>query len=108
GAGVTERDDEAAEGKRQAKEARRQAAQLHFEQAHAKCVQEDAGVGLLWLARSLQEARRLEAPEVEESVRAHLAAWSRHVPPLRGILQHQGPVLSAAFSPDGTAVLTGS
>src|SRR5262249_55937376 len=72
-AALIDRDREAAETRRQAKEARRQAAQLHFEQAYAKCVQEDAGVGLIWLARSLREARRLEASEVEESVRAHLA-----------------------------------
>jgi eukaryotic-like serine/threonine-protein kinase len=105
---LTDRDREAAEARRQTKEARRQAAQLHFEQAHAKCVQEDAATGLIWLARSLREARRLEAPEVEESVRAHLAAWSRDIPALRGILQHQGQVVAVAFSPDGKTVVTGS
>ncbi|HEV3259344.1 MAG TPA: protein kinase [Gemmataceae bacterium] len=85
------------------------AANRAFEQAYTMCQYEDAGVGLLWLAQSLEAAQKAKAADVERSIRYHLGGWSRDLhPPLAAVLQHQGPVWAVAFSPDGKTVLTGS
>jgi WD40 repeat protein/tRNA A-37 threonylcarbamoyl transferase component Bud32 len=100
---------EAAEKDRQARGAKRRTAELLFEQAYAKCRQEDAARGLLWLAGALQETAELDAPEVEQSIRLHLGAWGRDLHPLRGVVQVKIPILAygrVAFSPNGKTILT--
>ncbi len=102
--------DELARGERDLrKQAEWQTVRTSFEQSHGRCLQEDGCRGLLFLARTLQEATKAEAPaNLDWSIRAHLAAWSRDVHPLRAILQHQGPIPAALFSPDGRMILTAS
>jgi WD40 repeat protein/serine/threonine protein kinase len=90
------------------KDAERKEARSSFEDSYGKCRPEEAGRGLLWLARSLQVAINNDAPDVEESVRVQLHGWSRYVHPLRAVLPHEDEVSALAFSPDGTTILTGS
>jgi hypothetical protein len=86
----------------------RDAALLHFEQSHAKCLAaETRPMGVAALGRSLQRATDAEAPELVQSIRAHLRAWSRELYPLRLQLAHPHWVLAAAVSPDGKTLLTG-
>jgi WD40 repeat protein len=84
-----------------------QAANRLLEQSYAKGIQEGGGRGMLWLARSLREAVRVGAPDLERSARTQLAAWRPHVHTLRLVLQHSGPVRALAFSRDGQAFLIG-
>jgi WD40 repeat protein/serine/threonine protein kinase len=90
----------------QRKKAQWQAATLLSEQSLARCAQEDGAHGMLWLARSLQESVRVEAPHLERSLRLQLAGWFPHLHPLKAILPHGGPVRAVAFSADGRLVLT--
>jgi WD40 repeat protein len=89
------------------REAERDAAKLHFEQAYAQCRSEDGRLGMLWLSDALLAANRAEATDLEQSIRLQLAGWHRSLHPLRAVLQHQKPITVLAFSPDGKVVLTG-
>jgi WD40 repeat protein len=97
------------EARRQARtalgETRRQEALLALERGLAQCERGEAGRGLLWLARALRLA-----PDdgLRRACRAQLAAWRGQVAALRAVLPHEGPVVAAAFSPDGKTILTGS
>lgn len=71
------------------------------------CDQGDIGTGMLWLARSLQTAPA-EAADLQWAIRVNLTGWSRQLHHLKAVLQHQGPVLAVAYSPDGQTVWTGS
>jgi predicted Ser/Thr protein kinase len=96
----------ASEESEQRKRVQRQFAWTHFEQSHARCVQEDASRGLPALVLSLRHAVEAEAPDLEEAVRAQLGGWSRGAHPLKHILRHGPAGVIAAFSPDGQTVLT--
>ncbi len=89
------------------KKAQHHAAVADFESSYAQ-LEQDHARGLLWLARSLRVAKDNNAPDVEWSIRAHLAGWGRDVHSLRAILQHKGPVVVARFSPDAKMILTAS
>ncbi len=102
-----ERDEAAAR-----KKAERQAADRLFEQSLAKCLPEDPRVGLLWLVRSLDEATKIGAPDLEQSCRRQLAAWSRNLHPPRFVLPSgiTTPVLNSpvvAYSSNGSTFLAG-
>jgi WD40 repeat protein len=90
----------------QRKQAEWERANLSFQQSHALCVHEDAGRGLVALAHSLRHATEAEAPDLEQSLRLHLAAWSQWVHPLKAVFSHKGYVSVVAFSPDGKKLLT--
>jgi WD40 repeat protein len=81
-----------------------------LERSYARGMQEGGSKGLLWLARSLREATRIEAPELEESIRTQLSAWTPHVHRLQRVLPPGGgsPVRAVAYSPDGKTFLTGA
>jgi WD40 repeat protein/serine/threonine protein kinase len=85
-----------------------QAANRLYEHSLARCLQEDAGRGVLWLTHSLREARRVAAPDLEDAVRLQLGAWESHLHILLAVCPHQGQVNAVAFSPDGKIFLTGS
>jgi WD40 repeat protein/serine/threonine protein kinase/cytochrome c-type biogenesis protein CcmH/NrfG len=104
---ATEKATLAASETEERKKAQLQYARADFESSYAQ-LEQDHARGLLWLARSLRVAKENNAPEVEWSIRAHLAGWGRNVHPLRAILQHKGPVVVARFSPDAKMILTAS
>jgi WD40 repeat protein len=106
----------AEEAQRQAQEQQRQAdarrresellsTRLLMEQGLALCEQGEYGRGLLWLVRGLESAPD-DAPELRRSLRTLLGGWSTQLHPLKAALLHRGAVFSAAFSPDGKALLT--
>jgi WD40 repeat protein/predicted Ser/Thr protein kinase len=97
-----------AEVAKQAEEAQRRKAEdllvrFYLSQGQMACEQGDIGRGMLWLARTLREAR---GEDLRRAVRADLAAWHERLHTLREQLPHPGAVRTAVFSPDGRTVLT--
>jgi WD40 repeat protein len=91
--------------------AERRLALQALEQGLTLCEQGHVRRGMLWLARSVEIASRLpggEAADVEQVARLNLAAWRPELAALSALFQHQGPVHSVAFSPDGKWILTAS
>src|SRR5262249_11912946 len=94
------------------KDSRRLSANLALERGLSLCEQGEAGRGLLWLARSLQEGPD-DAADLRGAARANRASWYRAVSPLRACLvpkgAMEGEVFSAmramCFSPDGKLIL---
>ncbi|HEV3260827.1 MAG TPA: protein kinase, partial [Gemmataceae bacterium] len=82
-------------------------AERDLDRGLALCEQGEAGVGMLWLARSLAEVPG-EDTALERTIRVNLSGWHTQIHPLHAIMLHQGQVWAVAFSPDGRAVLTGS
>ncbi|MCI0680991.1 MAG: protein kinase [Gemmataceae bacterium] len=83
-------------------QAERDAAQLRFQGAYHRCVQDGAPTGILWLADALAKTPE-DAADVERDIRVQLAAWSRSVYPLYAIGLDQKTL---AFSLDGRSLLT--
>jgi WD40 repeat protein/predicted Ser/Thr protein kinase len=95
---------------REAKQHRRYqelSARLLRDRALRDCEDGDVGRGLLWLARSLQLVPDDDL-ELRRAIRTNLAGWRGHVPPLLGLLGHEDQVITAAWSPDGSLILTAS
>ncbi len=88
--------------------AQRDAAGLFFEKAHAIAARDNPGLGVLWLAQSLQKAKAAQDPDLEETIRWHLGSWRDHLYPQRGVWQQCPWFRVAALSPDGKTVLTGN
>lgn len=82
---------------------------LRLEQAVRQC-DLDAGVGLLMLARVLQEAEAIDAPDLAMSTRLQLSAWGGAIHPLQCIVRHEaagaGGVQLVALSADGSIAYT--
>jgi hypothetical protein len=78
-----------------------------LEHALLHCEQRDVGIGLLWLVRGLELAARAEAADLQWAIRANLAGWLPRLRDFRATLPHEGRVLAAAYSPDGTTIPTG-
>jgi WD40 repeat protein len=89
-------------------QAQRESARRGYEQARLRCVQENGGAGLLALAASLEETIRIQAPDLEDTVRQELAHWGRFQHRLTAVLAHKELVGTTAFCPDGKLVLTTS
>jgi WD40 repeat protein/serine/threonine protein kinase len=87
---------EAAEADSERKKAQHDAAVADFERSYGQ-LEQDHARGLLWLARSLRVAKENNAPDVEWSIRALLAGWSRDVHPLRAVAQLDGAVIAVSF-----------
>jgi WD40 repeat protein len=87
---------EAAEADSERKKAQHDAAVADFERSYGQ-LEQDHARGLLWLARSLRVAKENNAPDVEWSIRALLAGWSRDVHPLHAVAQLDGPVIAVSF-----------
>jgi WD40 repeat protein len=98
------------EARKQSALGQRQLAFRTLEQGLTLCEREQVRPGMLYLARSVEIAAALPAPEaadVERAARRNLAAWRPELPALAGLFRHPAPVRAVAFRPDGTQVLTG-
>jgi WD40 repeat protein/serine/threonine protein kinase len=104
-------------------ESRREAARLAFEQAYNECSQQNIDRGFVAMAYCLAKARQAEMPELEESIRRHLAGWARSHHPWRTAFPHDGgtmatgaPVnllagrqeMAVAFGPEGKTIVVAS
>jgi len=67
--------------------------------------QGDISQGMLWLARSLQEAPPENQP-LQHLVRANLTGWRTQLHALRGVFPHPGSVEVVGFSADGNLAFT--
>jgi WD40 repeat protein/serine/threonine protein kinase len=94
-----------------ADQARRDERRLNFQMAFDRgiglCEQGNVASGMLWLARALELAPPGESA-MQQVIRANLNAWQRELHTLTGIYPREQGVVSGAFSPDGTWVLTGA
>src|SRR5262245_8149296 len=70
-----------------------------------RCEQGEVGLGMLWLARSLEKAPD-DAADLQRVIRMNLASWRHRMSPLKAVLPHQGAVQRVAFSQDGRTILT--
>jgi WD40 repeat protein len=68
------------------------------------------GLGLLRLVECWRSAVAAGNPGTawQRIARTSLSAWQRHHPKLQAVFSHGAKVLSVAFSPDGTTVITAS
>jgi WD40 repeat protein/tRNA A-37 threonylcarbamoyl transferase component Bud32 len=89
------------------REAERRLAENYLDRGLNLCEQGEIGVGLLWLARALETAPEGQV-DLQWAIRANLAGWAPRLHSLTAILEHDGPVLAVAFTPDGKTILTGS
>jgi eukaryotic-like serine/threonine-protein kinase len=101
-----------AEGQRgfaeqQRREAQQLAVRLAIDRGVALCEQGNSDEGMLWLAAAL-ERLPADAPRLEHSVRALMAAWRPRWHLLRTVFSHGDAMTAAAFSPDGRWLVTGS
>ncbi len=69
------------------------------------CEHGEAGLGILWLARSL-EITPDHAVDLQRTIRANLTGWSGSLSALKASLLTQGEVLAVAYSPDGKTLVT--
>jgi WD40 repeat protein len=98
------------EAQKQSALGQRQLALRTLEQGLTLCDRGQVRPGMLYLARSLEIADGLPAPEaadVERAARVNLAAWRPELPALTWLFRHESAVHAVAVSPDGTQVLTG-
>jgi eukaryotic-like serine/threonine-protein kinase len=87
--------------------AQRSAASLMLERGLGLCQQAEYDRGLLWMVRGL-ELTPDEAPDLRDSLRTLLGAWSARLCPCRLVLPHPGAVRAAALSADQRFVVTAS
>ena len=79
----------------------------NFDRGQAAFEKDEIGPGLLWMIESWRSAIEAGDPAWQHAARANLAAWQPHHARTQGGLLPRGPVDVAAFSPDGTTVVTG-
>jgi WD40 repeat protein/serine/threonine protein kinase len=80
----------------------------NFDRGQAAFEKDQIGPGMLWMIESWRAAVAAGDPAWQYAARANLSAWWPHYTRLKAVLAHQGAVCSAAFSPDGRTVVTGS
>ncbi|HEV3122337.1 MAG TPA: serine/threonine-protein kinase, partial [Isosphaeraceae bacterium] len=68
-------------------------ATLTLDRGQLLCEQSDVALGVLWLARALEIAKRADAPALERVIRASLTGWSEQLHPLLRHFEHRGKVL---------------
>src|SRR5205814_9212313 len=97
-----------AETDQRRREGLRLSAGLALGQGVTFCEQDNAGRGLLWLARGVEIVPPEEA-DLQQILRINLAAWRRQVHPLRAAFPFADQAIAGvvAFSPDGRTILTG-
>ncbi len=81
-------------------------AENYLDRALGLCERGEVGLGLLWLAHSLEKAPA-DADGLQRVIRANLAGWRDRLNPLKACWAHEGEVLTGAFSRDGKTVWTG-
>src|SRR5262249_45597325 len=82
-------------------------ASLAIDLGMSLCEQGTVADGVLRFGRSLEIADRVGDDGVRDAARANLAHWRGQLHALRACLEHPGPVLAVAVSPDGQTVATG-
>jgi WD40 repeat protein len=93
--------------KDQRKAAERRAVELLLADGYNRGQTEDAARGMLWLARALPEAVKAGTPDLERSIRVHLAGFSHRLHRRRAEIAVDTPFLNGvAFGSDGRLVLT--
>ena len=80
---------------------------MAFDRGLGRCDQGQVGRGMLWLARALELAPP-EETEMRRVILANLNAWRRELHSLEAIFPHKETVITAAFSPSGKLIVTGS
>jgi hypothetical protein len=97
------------ESNRRLQESRLRVAALDYERGQDACEKGEIGLGLLRLVQSWRSAVAAGKPgtDWQRIARTSLSAWQRHHPKLQAIFSHGARVLSVAFSPDSTTVITG-
>src|SRR5262249_30934117 len=93
------------EAAKRADENQRLVADQHVERAVAAFAENDLGKGLQYLAKGLEQAPD-RFPEYRRDIRRQLANWHCDLHRLRAYWNHPCSVSAAAFSPDGTVVVT--
>jgi WD40 repeat protein len=71
-----------------------------------ECQNDNAPVGLLWIARGLQSCPA-DAVDLQHVARVNLAAWRQTVCPVSGVLHTADIVTALAYRPDGRVLATG-
>ena len=90
----------------QRRRAERLSANLTIDRGLSLCEHGEVNRGLLWLATRWKWLPRA-IPTSTDAARATLAAWSRQLTSLKGILRHPNElVLGIAFRPGGQSILT--
>ncbi len=89
-------------------ESNRRLAILSFERGQVAFEKEQVGPALLWMIRSWRSAVEAGDREWQDVARTNLAAYRRHYPRLEAVCSHPGPVVVAAFSPDGRTFAAGT
>jgi WD40 repeat protein len=82
-------------------------AENHLDHGLSLCDRGEIGVGLLWLARALEQAPA-GATALRSTMRTQLAAWGAQVVPLKACFDLPEHVRAAALSPDGKTVWAGA
>ena len=104
---LREAQDRRKEADTQRRQALRLSANLALDRGLGLCEQGDVGLGLLWLARSLEIAPREEV-DLRFAIRANLNGWRRELHLLKAPLPHRDFIYAVAFSPDSKLALTAS
>jgi WD40 repeat protein len=97
-------------------EAQLLSAGLSLNRGQELCEKGDVNRGMLWMTQSLRllpqsaadAGGRQRAANLERVIRTNLAGWVPELNPLRASMEHSAWVNSAAFSPDGTSIVTAS
>jgi WD40 repeat protein/tetratricopeptide (TPR) repeat protein len=89
-------------------ESNRRLAILNFERGQTAFDKGQSSAGLLWTVEALRMATEAGAEDWRHVALANLSAWRRELVELKAVFSHGSRVTSAAFSPDGETILTGS
>ncbi len=100
-------EDERRRAEERSLEVQRMSARVVLDEGLAMCEQGDVARGMLRLARSLELLPPM-SPALEGQIRMNLAGWGDRIFPLRTQLVTRGKAHAAAFSPDGTRLVTAS
>ena len=81
---------------------------VYFERAQNAFNNHHYSHGLLWLVECWRSAARADDRSWQRLAQANLSLWRYQTPELRGVISHHETISCAAFSPDGSAIITGS
>src|SRR5262249_49925332 len=79
---------------------------LMLEKAWSLPEQGQVAEGMLWLVRCMEVAPADDA-DLQQAIRANLAAWYGRLHPLHAQLPHGAGIVALAFSPDGKWIARG-
>ncbi len=82
-----------------------QSASRSFEQSLLRCERVDAASGVLSLVNDLEEAQRIEARDLEYSIRAQLGRWGGAVHSLQNVFTQSESIRTLTLSPSGSTML---